>query len=149
MGPTGQGFMIDEILRDAANSKASDVHIHAGMPPQLRIATTIQPASSPAIEAEMTARIAKVMMGEHRWSIFEQKRNLDFSYELSGVGRFRVNAHYQRGTVALAIRLIDTRVPRSPNCSCLKLSPSSRMFRAAWFWSPDRRAAEKARRSPR
>ncbi len=110
MGPTGQGFMIDEILRDAANSKASDVHIHAGMPPQLRIATTIQPASSPAIEAEMTARIAKVMMGEHRWSIFEQKRDLDFSYELSGVGRFRVNAHYQRGTVALAIRLIDTRV---------------------------------------
>jgi twitching motility protein PilT len=66
-------------------------------------------AGSP-LDAETTARIAKVMMGEHRWASFEQKRDVDFAYDAPGMGRFRVNAHYQRGSVALAIRLIDGRV---------------------------------------
>ena len=48
-------------------------------------------------------RLAKEMMNEKRWADFEEQRDADFSYEIPGVGRFRVNAHYQRNTVALAI----------------------------------------------
>ncbi|MGA3067670.1 MAG: type IV pilus twitching motility protein PilT [Tepidisphaeraceae bacterium] len=102
--------MIHEILKHAVHAKASDVHLHAGCPPLLRIDTVIQAASSPALNAESTARIAKILMGEHRWSEFEQKRDMDFSHDSPGLGRFRVNAHFQRGTVALAIRIIDSHV---------------------------------------
>ena len=55
-------------------------------------------------------RLAKEMMNEKRWADFEEHRDADFSYEIPGVGRFRVNAHYQRNTVALAIRTINDKV---------------------------------------
>src|SRR5213076_685921 len=45
-----------------------------------------------------------------RWDAFEKLRDADFSYEIAGVGRFRVNAHYQRKTVAIAIRTINDKV---------------------------------------
>jgi twitching motility protein PilT len=47
---------------------------------------------------------------ETRWNHFEQHRDADFSYEIPGVGRFRVNAHYQRNSVALSIRTINDKV---------------------------------------
>ena len=43
------------------------------------------------------------MQRRKRWADFEEQRDSDFSYEIPGVGRFRVNAHYQRNSVALAI----------------------------------------------
>jgi twitching motility protein PilT len=102
--------MIYDILKYAVHAKASDVHIHAGCPPLLRIDTVIHPANFPIVDAEAAARIAKIIMGERRWSHFEEQRDMDFSHAISGLGRFRVNAHYQRGTVALAIRIVDTHV---------------------------------------
>jgi len=50
------------------------------------------------------------MGNDRRWAEFEEKRDSDFSYEIPGLGRFRVNAHYQRNTVALAIRTINDKV---------------------------------------
>jgi twitching motility protein PilT len=47
---------------------------------------------------------------EKRWAEFQEKRDADFSYEIPGVGRFRVNAHYQRNTVGLSIRTINDKV---------------------------------------
>jgi twitching motility protein PilT len=50
------------------------------------------------------------MMNDKRWKDFEEHRDSDFSYEIAGVGRFRVNAHYQRNSVALAFRTINDKV---------------------------------------
>jgi twitching motility protein PilT len=50
------------------------------------------------------------MMNDKRWAGFEEKRDSDFSYEVPGVARFRVNAHFQRNTVALSIRTINDKV---------------------------------------
>src|SRR5688572_17227691 len=57
-------------------------------------------------------RLCKEIMqnSETRWNHFEQHRDADFSYEIPGVGRFRVNAHYQRNSVALSIRTINDKV---------------------------------------
>jgi twitching motility protein PilT len=55
-------------------------------------------------------RLLKEMVNEKRLAEFEEKRDSDFSYEIPGLGRFRVNAHYQRGSVALSIRTINDKV---------------------------------------
>jgi twitching motility protein PilT len=103
---------LPELLSGALTSEASDVHIVAGMPPLYRIHTVLEPAEGYAIvppdEAEA---FVKTMVGEKRFATLQERRDLDFSIELEGLGRFRVNAHYQRETVAIAFRAIPNRVP--------------------------------------
>jgi twitching motility protein PilT len=102
--------MLFEILRDAVAAKASDVHVFVGAPPLFRIDTVVRPSELPVVTAEYMARVVKGMMSEQRWSIFQAKRDVDFSYEFPELGRFRVNAHFQRNTPALAIRVVHEQV---------------------------------------
>jgi len=102
--------MIETILRSAVKAGASDVHLQAGSPPLFRVNTVIQSSGGAAVTANDCHDIAKILLGEHRWSEFNSARDADFSYEIKGLARFRVNAHFQRQTVALAIRIVNDRV---------------------------------------
>lgn len=102
--------LLNDILRTAVTNKASDVHINVGMPPLIRVNTVITPADYPVMTAEGVERLLKEMLPEHRWKHFQELRDADFSYEIPGVSRFRVNAHYQRGSIALAFRTINDKV---------------------------------------
>jgi len=102
--------LINDILRTAIQNKASDVHLNVGLPPMFRIHTVMQPADFPICTAESVVRVLKEILPEHRHEDFEKRRDADFSYEIAGVGRFRVNAHFQRQTVALAFRTINDKV---------------------------------------
>jgi twitching motility protein PilT len=102
--------MIDDILREAVHSRASDVHIHAGAPPLFRVDTTIQPSIFPVVTAESALHMARCIMNDQRWADFELKRDTDFAYEIPRFARFRINAHFQRGSVALSIRTIKDAV---------------------------------------
>jgi twitching motility protein PilT len=103
--------MLNDILRNAVTSKASDVHINVGQPPLFRINTVIQSSDFPIVTAEGAQRLLKEMLkDEKRWADYLEHRDSDFSYEIPGVGRFRVNAHFQRGTVAISIRTINDKV---------------------------------------
>ena len=103
--------LLNDILRNAVAAKASDVHIMVGAPPLFRIHTVVSPSDFPMVTPEGALRLCKEIMGsDKRWSDFEQNRDSDFSYEIPGLGRFRVNAHYQRNTVALAVRTINDKV---------------------------------------
>lgn len=105
--------MLNDILRNAVSMKASDVHINVGAPPLFRIHTVVQNSDFPIVTAEGAHRLLKEMLKEeHRWEDFSRLRDSDFSYEIPGVGRFRVNAHYQRGTIAISIRTINDKVRR-------------------------------------
>jgi twitching motility protein PilT len=101
---------LNDMLRTAVEAKASDIHINVGSPPLFRIHTVVAPTDLPMVTPEGAVRLAKEMMNDTRWAEFEQKRDSDFSYEIPGVGRFRVNAHYQRNSVALSIRTINAKV---------------------------------------
>jgi energy-coupling factor transporter ATP-binding protein EcfA2 len=90
--------MLNDILRNAVQAKASDVHINVGSPPLFRIHTIVQPSDFPIVTPRARSASLKEMLNDKRWAEFEEKRDADFSYEIPGVGRFRVNAHYQRGT---------------------------------------------------
>src|SRR2546421_7579823 len=102
--------MLNDILRNAVTAKASDVHITVGQPPLFRIHTVVTPSDYPMVTPEGSIALAKTMMSERQWADFEEHRDADFSYEISGAGRFRVNAHYQRKSVAIAIRTINDKV---------------------------------------
>src|SRR3954470_10897504 len=102
--------LLQDILRNAVNAKASDIHINVGAPPLFRLHTVMTHSDFPVVTPEGSVRLAKEMMNEKRWAEFEEKRDSDFSYEIAGLGRFRVNAHYQRNTVALSFRVINDKV---------------------------------------
>ena len=99
---------INEILVAGVAAKASDVHINVGLPPLFRIHTVMTPSDFPVITADGALRLVKEILHDpKRWAEFEEKRDADFSYEIAGSGRFRVNAHFQRNTVAMAFRTIN------------------------------------------
>ena len=102
--------LLNDILRNAVQAKASDVHINVGAPPLFRIHTVVTPSDFPLVTQEGAVRLAKEMMSEKQWADFEEHRDADFSYEIPGVSRFRVNAHFQRKSVALSIRTINDKV---------------------------------------
>ena len=102
--------ILNDILRNAVQAKASDIHICVGSPPLFRIHTIVTPSDFPIVTPEGSQRIAKEMMNDARWAEFQEKRDSDFSYEIPGLSRFRVNAHYQRGSVALAFRAINDKI---------------------------------------
>jgi twitching motility protein PilT len=70
----------------------------------------MEPGYLRKLTGEDTIALARQIMGPEKYEIFEASGDLDFSYAIEGLGRFRVNAYKQQGNVALAIRLINARV---------------------------------------
>src|ERR1700709_573195 len=102
--------ILNDILRNAVTAKASDVHINVGSPPLFRIHTIVQHSDFPIVTPEGAERIAREMMNDARWAAFQETPASAFSYEIPGLSRFRVNAHYQRNTVALSFRVINDKI---------------------------------------
>lgn len=103
---------IKNLMRSAVDAGASDLHIIAGHPPLLRIHTVLVAMEGEAVVAEDEAHaFVKELVTEEQHQHFTRQRDLDFSASLPGGTRFRVNAHFQRGTPALAFRAIPARVP--------------------------------------
>jgi twitching motility protein PilT len=103
---------INDILKAAVASKASDIHINVGMAPLFRINTVVAASDFPVVTADGVERLLREILPEHRWPHFQELRDADFSYEIPGVSRFRVNAHYQRNSIALSLRTINDKVRR-------------------------------------
>ena len=102
--------ILQDLLSTALTCEASDVHVMVNSPPLLRIHTVLQPTDFPVITPEESSNMLREMVGNDRYAIFEKNRDLDFSTEIKGIGRFRVNAHFQRGSVAIAFRVIPDKV---------------------------------------
>ena len=98
---------LDRILRLLDELDGSDLHIKAGAPPRVRVAGGLRTLDDePAFTADETLAIAQAIMPAPVVSTFEDHHEADFAYSLPGTGRFRVNAFYQRGSVALAMRRV-------------------------------------------
>jgi twitching motility protein PilT len=102
---------VKTILSEAIKQNASDVHINVGLPPILRKNTELVDMEFPVISNEHAKEIILGMLGPDRFKRFEALRDADFSTMLDDGHRFRVNAHYQRGTIAIAFRLIPNQIP--------------------------------------
>ena len=102
---------VEQILRAAYELKASDVHLTVGVPPIMRIHGELKRYGKEVLNPSDTEAIAKAMIPKQMYSIFEEKGELDFSYAVPGISRFRVNAYHQRACIALAIRVVPTLIP--------------------------------------
>ncbi len=103
---------IKTILRKAIDEKASDVHINVGMPPVLRKNTELLTLDGHNISAKDAEEMVLSMVGPERVNKLNENRDLDFSTSIEGGHRFRVNAHYQRETIAIAFRVIPSQPPQ-------------------------------------
>jgi twitching motility protein PilT len=101
---------IKTILEAAIENKASDVHINVGMPPVLRKDTELIDMDCPPITNQEARAMVLSMVGPEKMKRYDENRDLDFSTSIAGGHRFRVNAHYQRDTVAVSFRVIPNQV---------------------------------------
>jgi twitching motility protein PilT len=102
---------IKTILAKAIEEEASDVHINVGMPPVLRKNTELLITDFQAVSNEDAKEMILSMVGPDRFKKLEENRDLDFSTTIDDGHRFRVNAHYQHGTIAISFRVIPNRIP--------------------------------------
>jgi len=103
-------MMLNELLETTIRKKASDLHLVTGIPPVLRINGSLIRMDEAKLSPQDTEKFAKQILGDDFDSINE-KGEMDLSYSLSGLGRFRVNVYKQRGTFAMAIRVVGASVP--------------------------------------
>ncbi len=97
---------IIDLLRLASERRASDLILTVGLPPMLRLDGEWQPTVGDPLTPNDTRRLLYTMMDEKKQRDFEERRELDFSFSLTGQGRFRVNAFFQRGAVGGVLRTI-------------------------------------------
>ncbi|MBL4951231.1 type IV pilus twitching motility protein PilT [Neobacillus sp. OS1-32] len=102
---------IDLLLKAGFDVKASDIHLTVGVPPIVRINGELKRLGKEPLTPVDTEEMAKAIVPSGMWERFKEKGELDFSYGLPGVSRFRVNAYFQRTCIAMAIRVIPTRIP--------------------------------------
>ncbi len=102
---------LNEILALAVRTNASDIHFKAGLPPMFRLYGTLGPMpEAPRMKPEELSRMALSIMNSFQRERFKQLNELDLSYGVPGVGRFRVNVYQQRGTIAIVFRVIPFKV---------------------------------------
>ena len=99
------------MLAKAIEFEASDVHINIGMPPVMRINTELVVMDLPVVDDEIAKKLVEDMIGEKKFQRFEQERDIDFSTWIEDGSRFRVNAHYQRDSIAISFRVIASQIP--------------------------------------
>ena len=102
---------LEELLKYAAGRNASDVLLIAGAPPVLRIQGALVPGTGPGLEPEDVNSYVLPLLEPPQLDELRQKKSVDLGFVREGLGRFRVNLHHQRGTVAASIRLLPARIP--------------------------------------
>ncbi len=98
------------LLQMAIERDASDLILTVGLPPMLRIHGEWIPSEYDPLTASVTRRLMYSMMDEKKQRVFEETRELDFSFSLTGQGRFRINVLFQRGSVAGVMRTISEEI---------------------------------------
>ena len=102
---------LGDILRTAHEHKASDIHLISGHPPMMRVNTVMTPMDYPILTPASVKSALEEMISPAQMKRFEENQDLDFSYSVQQLGRYRVNAHMQRATIGLAMRAIKSKVP--------------------------------------
>lgn len=103
---------IREILEEAKTAGASDVHLTVGIPPKMRVnGKLITMEHHGKLLPADTLEVVLDVMSESQKAKFEERGEYDMSFSIPELGRYRVNAYKQRGSVAFAFRLVGTKVP--------------------------------------
>lgn len=103
---------IENLLREMVGKGASDLHVKAGSPPGFRIDGEVQAQEQHGpLAPDVTSDLAKQLMGPEQWERFQNEKDIDFSYAVKDLARFRVNALHQRNAVGIVVRQIPDQIP--------------------------------------
>jgi twitching motility protein PilT len=97
---------LSELLKRMMEMSGSDLHITTNSPPQVRVHGHLQPLDMPTLTPAETKQLAYSVMTDAQKHRFEENLELDFSFGLKGLARFRANVFNQRGAVAAVFRII-------------------------------------------
>ena len=102
---------INELLTTAVEKNASDLHLKVGAYPIVRINGELAPIENKGkLTQEDAISVVAGVMNESQKKRFVEKKEIDLSYGISGLGRFRVNIFQQRGTIGLVFRVIPMKI---------------------------------------
>ncbi|MEJ5375682.1 MAG: type IV pilus twitching motility protein PilT [bacterium] len=101
---------LHQLLKVTIEKGASDLHITAGIPPQLRINGSLVPLDLPPLKPAETKQLVYSVLTDAQKHKFEENWELDLSFGVEGLSRFRANVFLQRGAVAAAFRSIPNRI---------------------------------------
>jgi twitching motility protein PilT len=103
---TGGTFDYKGVLQHMIQANASDLHLKVGRPPTLRVDGQMINLDLPALKQEDLRSLAEQIMAPKNIKEFSDNKESDFALAVPGIGRFRVNAYQQRGTIAYAMRSV-------------------------------------------
>ncbi|MDD9966308.1 MAG: PilT/PilU family type 4a pilus ATPase [Myxococcales bacterium] len=109
--PTGDGYL-DRLLKLAVQHGASDLHVHSNAEVMARIHGQLRPMSSgQAMRPKAAEKVMAELMSDEQWEVLARSGQVDFSYEMPGTGRFRVNAYKQQSGLDIVFRIIPAAPP--------------------------------------
>ncbi len=102
---------VNDLLKQAVETGASDLHIKVGSYPTMRVRGALVPANRDRrLEPQDMAAVADLVVPHHLRERFERDHEVDLAYSVPGLGRFRCNVFQQRGTVGMVFRIIPMRI---------------------------------------
>jgi twitching motility protein PilT len=102
---------LDQILIEGHRLGASDIHLIAGTPPVFRINGELKPQAGDRLMPKDTLEMARELLTAELWEFLQERREVDISYGIPNVSRFRVNVFYQRSAISIALRVIPKIIP--------------------------------------
>jgi len=102
---------MNQLLKLTMDKGASDLHITVNTPPILRIDGKLMVTELPYLSSDDTKTLLYTILNDDQKALFEKDKELDFSFSLQDMDRFRVNIHYQKNTVEAAFRRIPKHIP--------------------------------------
>ncbi len=125
---------LSELLKKMLEMSGSDLHITTNSPPQVRVHGHLTPLDLPPLTAAETKQLAYSVLTDAQKQRFEETLELDFSFGLKGLARFRGNCFNQRGAVGAVFRVIPFEVKGFKELGLPASWPSSATSRAASSW---------------
>jgi twitching motility protein PilT len=102
---------IDAILKELVTRRGSDLHLKVGRPPLMRISSDLLPSEFPPLTEQDVQAVLQKLVGDQGWSRLQSDYEVDASYEIADVARFRLNAFKERGQFGAALRVIPLVTP--------------------------------------
>ena len=103
-------LQIDRLLETCIKRGASDLHLHVGRPPTLRLHGRLRSLETKVLEPEDTVALMKAITPERAQQELQEEGSTDFGFAFGDAGRFRVSVYHQRGNISLALRLIPSKL---------------------------------------
>jgi twitching motility protein PilT len=102
---------LKQMMQEMQKRQASDLHLRVGIRPTIRADGVLVPIDEQILYHEDMDKILSQILNDEQKDRFIKKREMDLALSISKVGRFRINLYKQRGTMGIAIRQVNTRVP--------------------------------------